>query len=45
VVERDEAGNAISYTQTPVDQGAEARDFVQRVAELHRRARGSNGSG
>ena len=44
-VQRDKQGNAISYTQQPVDADVPARDFIQQVAELHKRARGSNGSG
>lgn len=44
-VKRDAAGNALEYRQEPAEADVGARDFVQRVAELHKRARGSNGTG
>lgn len=44
-VVRDEKGNAVEYIQRPVDADVDGRDFVQKVAELHKRARGTNGTG
>jgi hypothetical protein len=44
-VVRDKMGNAVEYRQEPVGADVPARDFIQQVAELHKRARGTNGDG